>query len=85
MIIYTILFNIRIKPSHCRANEYNKQFLYERYLSYIQDLVTLPGLVNLLTALAEVDPKVRAVKGMLRLRPGTQYLSIELFTLYFIL
>lgn len=58
------------RPTNCRANEFNKYFLYERYLGFVQDLVPLPKFVECLTALAQTEPVARTIKGMLRLIPG---------------
>eukprot|EP01039_Chlorochromonas_danica_P010659 gene10659-11821_t len=74
----------RVKPSMCRANDYNKHYLCERYVAALQDLITSPlpsssnstatststSLVTLLQGLAKEDSRIMTVKGMLKLRPG---------------
>eukprot|EP00981_Chlorochromonas_danica_P006686 scaffold1453_cov204-Ochromonas_danica.AAC.7 len=76
--------NNRVKPSMCRANDYNKHYLCERYVAALQDLITSPlpsssnstatststSLVTLLQGLAKEDSRIMTVKGMLKLRPG---------------
>lgn len=68
----------------CRANDYNKHYLCERYVAALQDLIISPlssssnstttstssSLVSLLQSLAKEDSRVMTVKGMLKLRPG---------------
>ena len=51
-------------------NDYNKTFLFERYITLIQDLIQVKGALDSLIKLAKADPKVKTIKGMLRLRPG---------------
>lgn len=63
----------RERPTICRANEYNKTYLFERYITFIQELVQVKGVLDCLTKLAKEDPKVRNIKGMLRLRPGKDF------------
>lgn len=61
----------RLRPSNCRANEYNKYFLFERYVGFVQELTSVPTLLENLTAIAELEPKVKFLRGFLRLKPGT--------------
>ena len=65
-----VLFYCRNRPSNCRANEYNKTFLLNRYISFVQELLQLPGLLEDLTVIAETEAKVRDVRGYLRVSTG---------------
>lgn len=60
-----------MRPSNCRANEYNKYFLFDRYIGIIQELTTVPGLLENLNNIAEIEPKVKFARGYLRLKPGS--------------
>lgn len=53
------------------TNDYTRNFLLDRYISFVQDLVMSPGCLDTFMSLAERDVKVRKVRGMLRLTPGT--------------
>lgn len=39
-------------------------------MSFVQDLLVVPLVLESLTSLAEVEPKVAFTKGYLRLKPG---------------
>jgi len=67
---FLFLFTNRTRPSNCRANEFNKYFLFERYVSFVQELLTVPGVLASLTSIAEEESKVLFVRGFLRLKPG---------------
>lgn len=64
---------VRTRPSNCRANEFNKYFLFERYVSFVQDLLTVSGVAQNLASIAEEEPKVLFTRGFLRLKPGRCY------------
>jgi len=52
--------------------------LFERYLNFGQELTTVPGMLDNLSKLAEVDPRVKLMKGMLRTKPGTVPIAIAI-------
>lgn len=58
-----------------RTNDYTRNFLLDRYISFVQDLAMTPGCLDTFLSLAERDVKVRKVRGMLRLTPGTTFFS----------
>jgi hypothetical protein len=60
----------RKRPSLCRANDFNKSYLCDRYVNFIQDLTAVPGVIDALHRLAEQDARIKFVKGFLRLKPG---------------
>jgi hypothetical protein len=67
----------RAKPSSCRANEYNKHTLLDRYVTNVQELLSVSGLLDKLTALAAEDAHIASLRGMLRLRPGSSLTEDE--------
>ena len=71
-----MFFSCRIRPSNCHANEFNKFFLFERYVSFVQELLTVPGVTTCLNSIAEVEQKVLFTRGFLRLIPG-KYLEFS--------
>ncbi len=40
-------------------------------MTFVQELTTVPGLLEHLSAIAEKEPKVQFTRGFLRLKPGT--------------
>jgi hypothetical protein len=61
-----------MRPSNIRANDFDKFFLFNRYISLVQDLLQVEGVLDTLTAIAETDAMVKAVFGCLRLSTGKQ-------------
>lgn len=60
----------RTRLSVCRANDYSKTYLLERYIFFTQDLVVVPGVIDALIRLGEQNPRIKFVTGFLRLKPG---------------
>lgn len=67
----TVILQERTKPSVCRANDYNRHYLLDRYRDCVQDLLTVPGVSEWLAKTASEDTRIGTVRGMLKLRPGT--------------
>jgi len=67
----SVAYQEKSNPSNCRANEFNKYFMLERYTNFAQELVVVPGVVDVLHTLAEQEPTISFLKGMLRLKPGS--------------
>eukprot|EP01038_Epipyxis_sp_PR26KG_P004500 gene4500-6357_t len=67
----TIALNERSRPSNCRANEFNKGFLSERYVTFVQELINVSGVIDNLQQLALMDSKIKTIKGFLRLKQGS--------------
>ncbi len=59
-----------MRPSNCRANDYDRKTLYRRYLGVLQDLYVTPRIKEALQTLAEADPAISYIKGHLKARPG---------------
>lgn len=60
------------RPSQSRANEYDKFALFNKYIGFAQELVQAPGVLAALTSIAETEPKVKFVRGCLRLHTSKQ-------------
>eukprot|EP01034_Spumella_vulgaris_P035400 gene35400-43649_t len=63
-----VVLQERNHPSVCRANEFNKTAMHDRYVSYAQDLVAIPQVVELLRAACDSSPQVRYLVGHLKFR-----------------
>ncbi len=58
----------RSRPSNCRANDHDKFSLFYRYMELIQELLLpVPGVLDGITALSAEEPKVKNLRGCLRL------------------
>ncbi len=64
------VFVNRERPTACRANDYNHRYLLERYMSFLQEMATIPTVLDYLHDAAERDPIIRMVRGALKLTPG---------------
>jgi hypothetical protein len=75
-----VAFNERLRPSVCRANEYERVAVFNRYVSYIQEICqTSPAFVDGINALCAEDERVRFVKRYLRLNPTISLIEHEAY------
>lgn len=60
---------LRSRPSACRANDFNKLTVHDKYVAFAQELVAgMPAAVRTLREVAATEPAVSYLIGMLRLR-----------------
>ena len=58
---------IRLNPSKCRSNEYMKWTVFDKYVSYVQDLIAIPAVLECVNTLSVSEPTARFIRGFLKL------------------
>lgn len=69
IVNYIICLN-RIKPTLCRANDYDHGGILNRYLNFIQTLCKNVQIAANIRRIVEEETVAQDVRGILRLRPG---------------